>query len=751
MKSFSDRLKGILCLFIVVSFAFTSIASASENSANENGSEIKYTDKVINIRQERSNRSAIVKKLQPGDKVKVGFLRKNWYAVFSSDKQPAKENEAIGYIFAPLLYSFTKSSAKTEKSNKLLKEKKESEQLVSIDFNNVDISVFIKFISEHTGKNFVIDQRVKGAVNIISPSKISVEEAYKVFESVLEVHGYSTVKSGKVIKIVPTHDARSKNIETMFKEQARSPEDKVVTQLVRLKYANSSEIKKLFAPLISKNSLVLAYSPTNMLVITDTYSNITRLLKILDVIDVTGTGLELSVIPLEFAGAEKLVKLLTTVFQTRVKPQKKDLGKSVKFVADERTNTIVLLASEDETAKIKKLINLLDKKTPRSEKKIRVYYLENASAEKLAEVLQSLSSKEKTASKGTKKPVVSEQIIITADKATNSLIIMADKDDYQVLEETIIKLDIPRAMVYIESLIIEVNVNKDFDLGAEWVAMGKTDISSKEGAWGGGFGGSNDYGSTSGMTPTDGSLGTFPAGLSLGIFSELLDIGGIKFPGISALIQAYKKDKDVHILSTPQILTADNEEAVITVGKNIPYLTKSGTTSTTETYNSYEYKDVGITLKITPQISKDRMVNLRIFQEITKLDELSKTGATNPTTLKRTIETTVIVKNKNTIVIGGLIDDSFSNTEYMIPCLGDIPLVGWLFRSLSETQEKTNLFIFLTPHVIKNPFEIKELYKEKKELIDKMEESEIKMYKKNAGESLSDPTNRNLKTFLLLD
>jgi len=248
MKSFSNRLKGVLCLFIFISFVLTSISSAAESSANGNKSEIKYTDKVINIRQERSTMSAIVKKLQPGDKFKVGFLRKNWYAVFSSDKQPTNENEAIGYIFAPLLHSFTESSAKTEKSNKFFKEKKESEQLISIDFNNVDISVFIKFISELTGKNFVVDQKVKGAVSIISPSKISIEEAYRVFESVLEVHGYSTVKAGKVIKIVPSPAARSKNIETMFKDEARSPEDKLVTQLVHLKYADPVEIKRLFSP-----------------------------------------------------------------------------------------------------------------------------------------------------------------------------------------------------------------------------------------------------------------------------------------------------------------------------------------------------------------------------------------------------------------------------------------------------------------------------------------------------------------------
>ncbi|RLC23459.1 MAG: type II secretion system protein GspD [Deltaproteobacteria bacterium] len=662
MKSFRNRLKGILCLFIVISLALISISSATENSSvNGNESEIKPNDK--------------------------------------------------------------------------------SEQLVSIDFNNVDITVFIKFISELTGTNFVIDQRVKGAVNIISPSKISIEEAYKVFESVLEVHGYSTVKSGEVIKIVPSPDARSKNIETMFKEEARSPEDKIVTQLVRLKYADPGEIKKLFAPLISKSSLVLTYSPTNMLVITDTYSNITRLLKILDVIDVTGTGLELSVIPLEFAGAEKLVKLLSTVFQTRVKLKKRSLGKSVKFVADERTNTIVLLASENDTARIKKLVKLLDREVPRGKEKIRVYYLENATAEDLAKVLQELPAKKQSPAKGKKEiPLISGDVIIKADKATNSLIIMAEKDDYLVIEEIIKKLDIPRAMVYIECLIMEVNVDKEFNLGTEWQASGETsyDGRSETGFFGGGFGGGGESNySNIGATVLDTSADTdtdslsFPSGFSLGIFGEYVEIGNIIFPNLAAVIQAYKKDKDVHILSTPQILTTDNEEATITVGKNIPYITRQDTTDTETDYSNYEYKDIGITLKITPQISKDRMVRLNISQEVTKLESISEF---RPTTLKRTIDTTVIVKDKNTVVIGGLIDDSFSNTEYMVPCLGNIPVLGWAFKSMSKSNDKTNLFIFLTPHVIKNPVEADTVYKKKKDQIDKIKEGNIKMYKKGAGE-----------------
>ncbi len=314
---------------------------------------------------------------------------------------------------------------------------------------------------------------------------------------------------------------------------------------------------------------------------------------------------------------------------------------------------------------------------------------------------------------------------------------MAEKDDYLVIEEIIKKLDIPRAMVYIECLIMEVNVNKEFNLGTEWQASGKTDYDgqSKTGFFGGGFsgGGESNYSNIKGMTVTGDTVSSLPSGFSLGVFGEFVEIGGIKFPNLAAVIQAHKKDKDVHILSTPQILTTDNEEASITVGKNIPYQTKSAAESATETYSSYEYKDVGITLKITPQISKDRMVRLNIAQEITKLE--TKIGDPRPTTLKRTIDTTVIVKDKNTVVIGGLIDDSFSNIEYMVPCLGNIPVLGWAFKSMTKSNDKTNLFVFLTPHVIKNPAEADMVYKKKKDQIDKIKEGNIKMYKKKKDKS----------------
>ena len=645
-------------------------------------------------------------------------------------------SKAIRYLFVLLCLLLTvhlaadaiaQVSGKTGqmlKANPASKINGDSERFISIDFNDVDLSVFIKFISELTSKNFVVDQRVKGKVTIISPSKISVKEAYKVFESVLEVHGYTTVEAGQVIKIVPSPDARSKNIETRLKEEAASPADRVVTQLIPLKFANPIEIKKLFAPLISKSSVILAYPPTNMLIVTDVYSNIKRLLRILKAIDVTGMGQELSVIPLEYADTTKFVKILDSVFKAKTRLKAQDSATAIKFVADERTNTIIVLASEVETTRIKRLIQMLDRKTPRGKEKIRVYYLENANAEELAKVLQELPTKKGGAPEGRKTPFVSEKAKITADKATNSLIIMAGKEDYLVLEEIINKLDIPRSMVYIESLIMEVNVEKDFNLGVEWIAGGKTTIDDKETAFGGSFS------SRGGVLPSP--LTSPQEGFSLGIFSEAVTIAGITFPNLGAVVRAFKKDKDVHILSTPQILTTDNEEATITVGKNVPYQTRAGTSDADVDYSYYEYKDVGITLKITPQISKDRLVRLNISLESTKLDELASTSSERPTTLKRTIENTVIVKDKNTVVIGGLIDDSFSKTEYKVPCLGDIPLLNFLFKSTSKAGDKTNLFVFIAPHVIENPAEAKEVYQKKKDQIEQIQEGNIKMYDKNS-------------------
>lgn len=642
--------------------------------------------------------------------------------------QPTQELPSSGVAVSPARGAQTATIAESDSKtdNTATADDHPDEPYVTIDFDNVDLPVFIKFISELTGKNFVIDTAVKGKVSIVSPTKISADEAYRVFESVLEVHGFAAVPAGSIIKIVPAVSAKSMNVETRLRMEAVSSEDKVITQLIPLRYADPEELKKLFTPLISKNSVVVSYPPTRTLIVTDVLSNIERLLRITKTIDVEGVGEEISVIPLRHAVAATLAKSLDTVFQKRAGRPKaaQQVEAEVRIVPDERTNSLILLASEDDTLKIKQLVKLLDREAPRGEGSIRVYYLQHANAEELTKVLTTLPSKQTAETEKGKTPVISKEARIVADKATNSLIIMAEKDDYLVLEEVIQKLDIPRSMVYIEALIMEVNVEKDFSLGVEWEGI-KT--FSYDGKNAGVFAGS----SVDGFTATASALaGKLPAGFSLGVIGETIEIAGIKFPNLAAVAHAYQQDMDVNILSTPQLLTTDNEEAEIMVGENIPYITSKDTSAAQVDYTNYEYKDVGVSMKVTPQISQERFVRLKIHQEVSRLIGTRETD--RPSTYKRLAQTTVVVKDANTVVIGGLIGDDTTHIDYEVPCLGNMPLIGWLFKSTSRKIKKTNLFVFLTPRIIQNPDEAKKVYQDKKDQIETIKEGVIKMYKRSA-------------------
>jgi general secretion pathway protein D len=300
-------------------------------------------------------------------------------------------------------------------------------------------------------------------------------------------------------------------------------------------------------------------------------------------------------------------------------------------------------------------------------------------------------------------------------------------------------------MVYLEALIMEVNIDKEFRLGVEWRAIEET--GSHEGRKIVTFGSSVPRDSAFPAVDPSTQTVSFPIGLSMGVLGEGITIGDVLFPSIGALLRAYKKDSDVHILSTPQILVTDNEEAEIKVAENVPYLTRTETTTEIggREFANYEYKDVGVTLKITPQINQERFVRLKIFQEIIKL----KSGTTEftPTTLKRSTETTVIVKDKHTVVMSGNIGESAEMGTYKVPCLGDIPGLGWLFKSISRSRNKTNLFVFLTPHIIETPVEAEKIYKEKKAEIDRMGGGVIKLYKKPEPGDQDSPVNRGYSTY----
>jgi general secretion pathway protein D len=612
-------------------------------------------------------------------------------------------------------------------------------RFVTIDFDEVDIAVFIKYISELTGRNFVVDKAVKGNVTIISPSKISAADAYAVFESVLEVEGFTTVPAGRITKIVPAVEARSKGVQTGLSDDSRAGTDKVVTQIIPLQYADAEELKNIFTPLVSKTSVVMSYTPTGMLIVTDVQSNIKRLQQIIKEIDVPALGEVLSVLPLQYASAADVAQALTVLFQPSATPRPVARGRrasaaavasqptEVKIIPDERTNSLIVLASDDDTAKIQRLLVQIDKDVPRGEGDIRVYYLQNGDAEEMSKVLTTLPSQQSSPEEKGKAPVISKDVQIVADKATNSLVITAKKGDYAVIEDVIKQLDIPRSMVYLEALIMEVNLDKNFSLGVQW----QGGFVSSDDSFAG-FGGYRPGPNVdSNLLPLLAVPPQFPHSLSLGVLGKTINIGGVEFPTIAAVLQAYKNDADVHIVSTPQILTTDNQEAEIKVGENVPYITsKNTTTGTLQDYTNYEYKDVGVTLKITPQINQEGLVRLDIYTEVIKLKNPDDTTQT-PTTLKRTADTTVIVQDQNTVVIGGIIGDDTKENVYKVPLLGDIPILGYLFKTRSTSRERTNLYIFLTPRIINNAVDAAKIYQEKREDSDRHQSFGFSDIKKN--------------------
>jgi len=587
-----------------------------------------------------------------------------------------------------------------------------SQRYVTIDFNDVDINVFIKYISELTKKNFVVDRAVRGKVTIISPSRISESDAYKVFESVLEVNGFTTVPSGSIIKIIPAVQARSKSIVTLRNTEGLYPEDKVVTQIIPLKYSNPNELKKVLAPLVSKTSVVIAHPESGLLIITDMMSNISRLLDIIKAVDVPSVDEELVILPLKHASAANVAKSIGRLFlrpvsKGRSRPQ------SVKIIPYERTNSLIIFAPKTQLEKIRNLLVQLDGEVPRGKGKIHVYYLQNASAEELVKVLTTLPGKLAGRKKGAKAPPISTDSKIMADPETNSLIITAPREEYLVLEDVIKKLDIPRRMVYLEALIMEVSVSSDFAVGVQWGGGGS--LIDGTGRVAAGFSGSKTapFGILEGAKKEPPAL---PAGFTFGVMKQGVKIGNVMFPDLGAVLNAFKDDSDINIIATPQILTTDNKKALIKVGENIPYITSQNTNASNNDYTSYEYKDVATSLEITPQINQADLVRLEIGVEVIKLK--SAGDVATPTTFKRTANTTVVVHNEETVVIGGIIGQDTSSGEYKVPLLGDIPLIGWLFKSRADSQQKTNLFIFITPHIVETQAEIAELYYKKRDIME---------------------------------
>ncbi|MEE9435166.1 MAG: type II secretion system secretin GspD [Candidatus Adiutricales bacterium] len=591
-----------------------------------------------------------------------------------------------------------------------------AERKVTIDFRDVDLKIVAKFISELMGKNFIFDRQVQGKVTVYSPTKVSPEEAYRLFESVLEVYGFTTVPYGKYIKIIPSLKARTKAIETRGRVSVSDKrEDRMVTQLVRLRYASAANVRKLLTPLMDKTGVMMSYDIGNLIIITDFASNITRLIGIIKAIDIESEGSRFSLIPLKHASARDLARELEQLLRVRGKPQ---TPQTLSIVADQRTNTLIVSFRPGQLQIIEKLVEQLDSPAPTGADKIHVYFLENAMAEELAKILSNLAVGSQTATTAQQKAgaqrrvLLQDPITIVADKSTNSLIIRAEAQDYQVLKSIIEKLDIQRAQVLIEGIIMELTLRKTLELGAEWRLLNQPSADSTKTTI---FSGTNLTGILNQMaqSPLAG-----PSGLILGAARGTLTFGGLTFLNIGLLARALESDSEINILSTPHILTMDNEEARIIVGEERPFLKTTQTADTGALTRTFEFRDLGITLKVTPHTSKSQFLKLKLFLQIKNFVAEAETGAVTST--KREIETTVMVADGETVVIGGLIRDDTRQTKSAVPCLGQAPVLGWLFKSQTEGGDKTNLLILLRPVIIRDPEKLRAETREKRELVDEM-------------------------------
>ncbi len=622
------------------------------------------------------------------------------------------------------------------------RESKDGKQYVTMDFDGVDIKVFVKFIADITGKNFILDDKVAGKITVISPRKMTLDEAYQVFLSVLDVNGFGTVNMGGVIKIVQAADAITRSIGTSMDPPKRR-EDVLITQIIPLKHVDSNDMKTLFTPLLTKgSSQLLAYPQSNILIITDTKSNIKKMMEILKFIDVSGFSEEFRIFPLTYASAAdlsaKLQDILSDSSSSQQSPRVRAPGRSgnlsergkAKIIPYERTNSLIVLASALDMAGVESLIGKLDIPTPTGKEDVHVYYLQYANAESLAKVLTDMPTPARAdnaavpqgtpdgSQRGMRSVTNNEKVKISSDKETNSLVIYADPDAYQSIVETIKYLDIPRKQVYVKAMIMEVNQDKDFKVGVEWTVFEDfaydsrtTSDGTRERRTGGVFG---RTGETFVTSPAN-----LPSGALLGVVGQTITIGSgdsqVTFPNITSFINAMAHDSDVNIISTPQIITMDNKEAEIRVGANVPYLTRQDTDSTNidRTVQTFDYRDVGVTLRMTPQINQQGNIRLELFQENTSL--VAGTGEQQyaPTTLKRSAKTTVTVKDGATMVIGGLIGQTLTLGESRVPLLSRIPILGYLFKSMTNKHEKTNLYIFLTPRIIDTDEKVTGLYREK--------------------------------------
>jgi general secretion pathway protein D len=564
----------------------------------------------------------------------------------------------------------------------------------TVNFKDADIEELIRFVAQATGKTFITDPKVKGKIQVISQKPLTTKELYSLFLSILEVQGYTAITNGDVIRVVPIRDARSSATPVSKGNDKNEPQSEMITEVIQLNNVTAANLIPVLRPMMPQEGHMAAYAPSNALILADTAGNISRIRKVIEQIDREAVS-KTEVIHLKYASAEEIVRLMTQLAQQSTSPQEQQLRRQV-IVADKRTNSILIGGDDLERQRMKSIISRLDSPEEQTGN-ARVIFLEYAQAKDLATVLNKVVQNiQKSAENGQAAPAAGKSTAsIEADEDTNSLIVTAPADMMQSLTGIISRLDIRRAQVLVEAAIVEIGDSNVRDLGIQWLFKNND----------GYFGGSRfkDGFKEDGITDTDSD-----PGLS-GQYLGLTRIGGDT--SFTVLINALQQDTDANILSTPSLMTLDNQEASIIVGKNIPIATGSytatgsdgGTSNPDNPFQTIERESVGIKLKVTPQINDGDAVVMAIEQEVSSLEKsAANVDADSVVTNERKIDTKVLIDNKQTIVLGGLIQNEVQETVQKVPFLGDIPWLGRLFRSNGTEVNKTQLMVFIRPTIVRD-------------------------------------------------
>ncbi|NRA43160.1 MAG: type II secretion system secretin GspD, partial [Pseudomonadales bacterium] len=601
----------------------------------------------------------------------------------------------------------------------------------TVNFKDADIKDLIKFVADITGYTVLVDPKVKANISVISQDQLSEEQVYDLFLSVLHTHSYSAIKNGNILRIIPNKSARSSSTEVKVKKP-QTENQAYITQIIELKNVNATKLIPVLRPLVPQQGHMAAYADANAIIVTDTADNVQKIYNIIENLDKT-TANEMDIFRLKHSSVEEFVKIVEKVLTQPAASSKNASEAKANIVADKRSNSLIVTGSDQQRRKVRRLIEELDGPLSNTGN-AQVFALKHAKAKDLAPILTKVSqSLSKIAVDPKNKGVA--QAIIEADEATNSLIITASGEVLESLNNVIMQLDIPREQVLVEAIIVEIFETDDRLLSADWLLAGEDT----------GFGGSVQSPGllsqlAAGAFQEDSEdviqgIGAALAGIPGGIAGGAnFDIGGTSF---LAVLRALETSAEANILSTPSLMTLDNNEAQIVVGQEVPFVTGSYTSTGSsgsnpgDPFQTIERENVGITLKVTPHINDGDQITLDIMQEVSGLVGTSIEANTPIVTNERKIETSVSTADGETIILGGLMSDEIQESVSKVPLLGDIPLLGRLFKSSATTVVKKNLMIFIRPTVVRDAVTAADVSQEQYRRV-----RDVQMYKEKRGVDL---------------